>query len=573
MSPMDPWSRARARQVGAGMAAELPFAAAGKPQQQSAQLPVVLVVDDSAANLQVVEKLLSPYYRVRVADSGCRALQVVTQAPFPELILLDVMMPEMDGYEVIARLKADPATREIPVIFLSAMDSTEDEEKGLELGAVDYITKPLRKGILLSRVRTHVGLFRSRVALERHKDELELRVEERTQELVRALQAVESTSRAYSEFLSNMSHEIRTPLSIVIGLAELLKKEITLPEQRRKLDQLCTNSEHLLALINDVLDLSKIESGRLSFEISEFCLGSVVEKVLISFDERSREKGLTLAADVASPIRELRLQGDPLRLSQVLINLLDNAIKFTERGSVRLGVTCVGQETAGIRLCFSVADTGCGIAPADQPHIFERFMQADASTTRRHGGSGLGLAICRHLVSMAGGSLRVDSQVGSGSTFSFELVLPPASGNLPERTARPLATDFTGKRVLLAEDQPLTQEILMKMLEGLGCVVDAADDGAEAVERAQARAFDLILMDMEMPRMDGLAAARAIRSLPGYREIPILALTANAFAEDRERCLAAGMDGHLGKPVKPATLAATLSQCLRASECDMGSGL
>nr|WP_242508580.1 response regulator [Rhodocyclus purpureus] len=541
--------------------------ASGTPQRHSSELPLVLAVDDSPQNLLVVGTLLSPYYRVRTANSGRLALQLATQAPFPELILLDVMMPEMDGYEVIAQLKADPATREIPVIFLTAMDSTKDEEKGLALGAVDYITKPLHKEILLSRVRTHVGLFRSRQALERYSDELELRVEERTQELAQALRAEESASRARSVFLSNISHEIRTPLSVVIGLAELLKKDITQPEPMRKLDQLCANAEHLLALINDTLDLSKIESGQLTLERTEFCLASVVEKVMNSFAERAREKGLQLSADVAASISELHLLGDPLRLSQVLINLVGNAVKFTERGSVRLDIRRVSEEAGGVRLCFSVADSGCGISAADQAHIFERFLQLDASTTRRHGGSGLGLAISQHLVSMAGGSIRVDSQPGSGSTFSFELLLPRAAGNLPERTAapaRPLAATFAGKCILLAEDHPLSQEILVDMLRELGCIVDAVCDGVEAVERAQADRFDLILMDMQMPRMDGLAAARAIRALPVHHDTPIIALTANAFSEDRERCLAAGMNDHLGKPVKPATLAAALGQWLDA---------
>ena len=384
--------------------------------------------------------------------------------------------------------------------------------------------------------------------------------------LVRAKEAAELADRAKSAFLANMSHEIRTPLHIVIGLGHLLRRDLADPAQRQRMDQLCATSDHLLAIVNDILDLSKIEAERLTLDRRDFRLAEVVDKALRMLAEPAREKGLTLTADVAPAVRELRLQGDPLRLAQVLINLCGNAVKFTERGTVRLAIERLAAEAAGVALRFSVEDTGIGIAPADQERLFQPFVQADASSTRAHGGTGLGLAISQRLVALMGGTIRLDASTERGCRFAFELVLPPAAAAAAaagEAAADAAATgDGGGRRVLLAEDHPLSQDILFEMLEDLGCEVDIASDGAEAVACARDRGYDLILMDMQMPELDGLAATRAIRALPGHRDTPIVALTANAFAEDRQRCLDAGMNAHIAKPVTPATLAAALGRWL-----------
>ncbi len=378
-------------------------------------------------------------------------------------------------------------------------------------------------------------------------------------------QAAESANRAKSAFLANMSHEIRTPLHGIIGLAYLLRRDLTDSVQRERLDRLCASSDHLLAIINDILDLSKIEADRLVFEQSGFRLDTVVDKVARAIEVRAQEKGLTLTTDIAPRLRDTKLNGDALRLTQVLINLCGNAVKFTKQGSVGLSIDLLAEDAASLRLRFTVEDTGIGITPADQARLFQPFEQVDNSTTREHGGTGLGLAISQRLVAMMGGAIRVESQLGTGSRFSFELVLPRAGADLSPLAMAPAtapAPVFGGKRVLFAEDNPLSQEILFEMLEDLGCEVDAASDGAEAVECARAHGYDLILMDMQMPKMDGLAAARSIRALPGHNATPIIALTANAFAEDRQRCLDAGMNGHIGKPVIPTVLATVLGQWL-----------
>ncbi|TYC60849.1 response regulator [Zoogloea oleivorans] len=380
-----------------------------------------------------------------------------------------------------------------------------------------------------------------------------------------AKEVTDAAVKARSAFVANMSHEIRTPLHVIIGLGQLLRRDVTLPGPRRKLDRLCDSSEHLLSLINDFLDLSKIEARRFVIDSADFRLGTVVDRIMHLFRDRAREKRLTLIAEIAPALHDLSLQGDPLRLTQVLINLCSNAIKFTDQGGVRLGIVCVAEDAMSCTLRFSVTDTGCGVALVDQAHMFEPFTQLDASTTRKYGGTGLGLTISQHLVSCMGGEIKVDSQPGVGCTCSFKVVLPRATATVPSTVVAPamaLTDSFQGSRVLLVEDHPQSQEMLLEMLEILGCSGDVASDGIEAIECVQARSYDLILMDMQMPRMDGLDATRAIRALPGGCEVPIIALTANAFIEDRQRCLAAGMNSHLGKPVTPAMLATVLGQWL-----------
>ena len=422
---------------------------------------------------------------------------------------------------------------------------------------------------------------RTEEELVRYREHLEELVKQRTADLLIAKEVAEEATRAKSVFLANMSHEIRTPLNVIIAIGYLLRRDIGDTFHQNRLEQLCASSEHLLALIDDILDLSKIEAQRIELASADFSLAAVVDRVVRMVASRAQEKSLPLSVAVAPRLQGLFLKGDELRLSQVLINLCVNAVKFSERGAVSLAIDAMAEEVAQVELRFTVKDAGIGIAPADQARLFQAFEQVDSSTTRSHGGTGLGLSISQRLVEMMGGTIEVDSQLGAGSTFSFALLLQRgvASGLVPAATSAGLVeANFQGRRVLFAEDHPQSQEILLDMLEGIGCAADVAADGVEAVDCAQERNYDLILMDMQMPRLDGLEATRAIRRLPGYRDIPIIALTANAFAEDRQSCLDAGMSDYLAKPVTPAKLSAALGRWLVdlvvpvAAMCDSETG-
>lgn len=381
-------------------------------------------------------------------------------------------------------------------------------------------------------------------------------------ELVARTKDAESANRAKSAFMANISHEIRTPLHVLIGLGHLLRRDPDHPVQLQRLDQLCATSDHLLALVNDILDLSKIEAGRFVLDDSVFRLGTVIDQVQEVIAQLANEKNLTLTIDIAPVYRETTLCGDSLRLSQILINLGGNAVKFSKQGTIRFGINIIEEDAVNLRLCFAVQDNGIGIAPEDQARIFVPFEQIDGSSTREYGGTGLGLAICQRLVSMMDGKIWVESQPGVGSTFRFDITLLRGD-RVPEDLSRvSTVPDLAGLRVLVAEDHPLSQEIILEMLEDLGCIAEIATDGIEAIECALAHDYDLIMMDMQMPRMDGLAATRVIRTLPGHRDKPIIALTANAFVEDRQRCHDAGMNDHISKPVTSAKLASTLSKWL-----------
>ena len=401
--------------------------------------------------------------------------------------------------------------------------------------------------------------------LAAYRGHLEELVAQRTGELELARRAAESASIAKSAFLANMSHEIRTPMNAILGMARMVRKGGLSEAQAGQMDKLEVASAHLLEIINAVLDLSKIEAGRFTLETQPLQAAAVVANVVSMVLERAREQGLALRSEL--PPRLPPLLGDPTRLQQALLNYVGNALKFTPQGSVVIRLTVLAEDAATVTLRFAVEDSGIGIPEAVLPRLFEAFEQADVSITRDYGGTGLGLAITRKLARLMGGDAGVSSTPGVGSSFWFTVCLArdlaPAS---PQPCAGDAETalrrDFAGRRVLLVEDEPVNREIAVCQLEDFGLCVDQAVDGVEAVALAGATTYDLILMDMQMPRLDGLQATRAIRALPGGAAVPIVAMTANAFAEDRARCLAAGMDDFLAKPVLPERLAETLRRRL-----------
>jgi signal transduction histidine kinase/HPt (histidine-containing phosphotransfer) domain-containing protein len=563
----------------------------------------ILIVEDSptqACKLAIV--LEEAGFEAETAPDAERAFDRLARERF-DLVLSDLNLPGGSGFDLCRRVRAHPALRALPVVVHTSQADPVNVLRGLEAGADGFMTKDREPAEIVGRIRrvlaragraggeaapprvaflgrefelsagrdqlldVLVSAFEDVVHLnQRYKDEIAQRRRAEA-ELLKAREAADAANRAKSDFLARMSHEIRTPMNGVLGMTELVLETPLTAQQHDYLSMVKSSADALLTVINDILDFSKVEAGKLELDAIDFSLRECLGDTLRLLTFRAAQKGLALTGHIAPDVPD-DLVGDPGRLRQVIINLVGNALKFTERGEVAVSVSLVpgptspaedkgqgtrdkGQGTVALR--FAVRDTGIGIPKEKHGLLFRSFSQADTSTARKYGGTGLGLAISARLVELMGGRIGIDSEVGRGSTFHFTATFGRSRGPKAARPAAgPPPVSRRPLRVLLADDNPINQQVATRMLEKAGHVAVVAGSGKEALAALERQPFDLVLMDVEMPEMSGFEATAVVREREKGtgRHVPIIAMTAHALKGDREKCLAAGMDGYVAKPIQ-----------------------
>jgi len=523
----------------------------------------ILIIDDVSLNLMVLANILKSEYIIYPVDNGATALEIAERFA-PDLILLDIIMPKMSGFEVFVEFRKSEKTKDTPIIFITGLDDAANEEQGLALGAADYISKPFNDEVVKLRVRHQIRL----VNLQR--------------ELQAAVKAAEAANHAKSSFLANMSHEIRTPINVISGLTELLieEEELSAENMKKHLGQINTASNTLVELVNDILDISKIESGEFILTPVEYELADLLADVIALNRIRIKDKPVTFKLDIQGDLYS-KLYGDDLRVKQIVSNLLSNAFKYTHEGSVTLAVNCISEnEGENVKLTITVSDTGIGIRKKDIEKLFDDYKQLDTKANRNIEGTGLGLAITKSFAEHMNGGIIVESEYGRGAMFrvtlqqgfvSDEVINAETLGALREfkydalRAKEKAAPEFKLERadlshikVLVVDDYQLNLDVAKWMLEKYKMRVDCVTSGQDAlflIENGKP-VYDAVFMDQLMPDMSGIETAAKIRAIDSdyARNVPIIALTANAVAGNEQIFLNNGFQAFLSKPINRSRL-------------------
>lgn len=517
----------------------------------------ILYVDDEGGNVRSFRTIFKRRYEVFTALSAKEGMSILRDNKDIQLIITDQRMPEMTGIEMLKEINNE-FPELIRIILTGYSDIEVIIEAVNECNLYRYVTKPWNDDDLRQAIIQGLETFKLRkqnqellVELQNNNQNLEKKVKEETQ---KALQSV----IAKQHFLSNMSHEIRTPLNAVVGITHLLLKNYPRTDQVEDLTNLQLSAESLLILINDILDFSKIEEGKIILEQIDFSLKTLITGLEFSFAYQAKEQEIDLNIEIASDVIDV-VKGDPVRLGQIIVNLMVNAIKFTKQGGVTLKLTQVGEFDNFVKVLFEVIDTGIGISEEEQKLIFQSFTQANAATNRKFAGTGLGLAIVKHLVELNGAVIELESKKGEGSKFYFTFTFEKGDETNLSNNVNKIekgSNNFREQniRTLLVEDNKMNQLVVARFLTDWGINPDCAENGIFAIEKAKEKQYDLILMDLQMPEMDGFEATRAIRKLENYKNTPIIALTASVAEDVAGKIHRAGMNDHVTKPFAPNDL-------------------
>lgn len=515
----------------------------------------ILLVDDRLDNLELLEaslekeelKIFTTAYPKKVIDI-CLENDI-------SIALIDINMPDLNGFELLDLIKSNPLTAKIMVVLITGYSmKSEDVVRGLNNGAVDYLFKPLDLYITIAKVNSLISI----VNYQREIHEKNIELENYQGELFRAIEQAEKNKVIKENFLANMSHEIRTPLNAIIGITHLLGLSKINKDQQEMIKLMGYSSKSLLGIVNDILESSQIDAGKLAIIPMKINIIDLVQTICGLTSPMAEEKGLTLKCYV-DPAVPFMIMGDALRLNQILINIINNAIKFTSKGSIELSLNLIEKNNEQVFLEFKVKDTGSGLAQASIDKMFDRFEQIEDKTWQKFGGTGLGLSIVKRLIELMEGEIKVESKIGEGTTFIFNSSFALTDdASIPNQQIERLSmfSKFNGISILMAEDNPINQFVAMKILKNWNISVDIAENGLEAFEKLKAKNYNLILMDTHMPIMNGIEATRKIRTeLPeGKKNIPIISFSASVIENEKREAWEAGVSDFIEKPFDPKSL-------------------